>query len=156
MSFDRKTIAWTTGLALLAAGVLYLFSPLSPASGSELPTVTVYKSPACTCCAAWAEHMEEAGFRVETVEDRNLTLVKHDNGVPGSLFSCHTATVGGYTVEGHVPADDVKRMLAERPDIRGIGVAGMPAGSPGMPGVPEGYTVASFTEEGATSVYARH
>lgn len=156
MSFNKKTIAWSAGLALLLAGGLYFLSPWSTASASGLPTVTVYKSAACTCCTGWVEHMEEAGFHVETVEDQNLTLVKHDNGVPESLFSCHTATVDGYTVEGHVPAEDVKQLLTQRPEIRGIGVAGMPAGSPGMPGVPEGYTVASFTAEGASSVYARH
>ena len=153
MSDMKKTIAWIAGLALLAGGGMFLFGS-SP--GSDLPTVTVYKSAACTCCAGWVEHMEEAGFHVKTVEDQNLTLVKHGNDVPESLFSCHTATAGGYAVEGHVPAGDVKRMLTRRPDVRGIGVAGMPAGSPGMPGVPQGYTVVSFTEGGATSVYARH
>lgn len=152
---DRNRWLYSIAAVLaLAAGALFFVTGTS--SGSDLPTVTVYKSPACGCCEGWVEHMEDAGFEVEVVENQNLMVVKADAGVPPSLHSCHTATVGGYVVEGHVPADDVKRMLREEPAIAGIGVGGMPQGSPGMSGVPEPFTVATFTTDGSTAVYARH
>jgi hypothetical protein len=155
MSDDRRN-RWLYSIAgvLTAAAVgLFLFTT---ASSSELPTVTVYKSAACVCCGGWVEHMEDAGFDVDVVEDRNLMAVKADRRVPSALHSCHTATVDGFTVEGHVPAADVKRMLQERPPVVGIGVGGMPTGSPGMPGIPEPYAVEAFSGDGATAVYAEH
>lgn len=154
MSDRNKWLYSIAAVLALAAGGLFLLSGTS--SGSELPTVTVYKSAACVCCEGWVEHMEDAGFEVNVVEDRNLMLVKAEAGVPGSLHSCHTATVAGYAVEGHVPASDVLRMLEERPSIAGIGVGGMPQGSPGMSGLPEPYAVATFSADGSTAVYARH
>lgn len=155
MSDDRRN-RWLYSIAgvLTAAAVgLFLFTT---ASSSQLPTVTVYKSAACVCCGGWVEHMEDAGFDVDVVEDRNLMAVKADRGVPPALHSCHTATVDGFTVEGHVPAADVKRMLRERPSLAGIGVGGMPTGSPGMPGIPEPYAVEAFRGDGSTAVYAEH
>lgn len=100
--------------------------------GPDAPTLTVYKSPTCGCCAMWAEHMEAAGFTVVTEDRDDMAAVKDSLGVPGDLASCHTGVVGGYVVEGHVPAEQVARMLAERPDLLGLAVPGMPIGSPGM------------------------
>lgn len=100
----------------------------------------------------WVDHLRESGFEVETRDLPNLTAVKDSLGVPGSLASCHTAVVDGYVVEGHVPANEIKRLLSERPDVRGISVPGMPLGSPGMevPGrPPQTYDVVSFGEAGA-------
>jgi hypothetical protein len=107
---------------------------IAVAAGTELPTVTVFKSPACECCDAWVDHMRAAGFHVEVqdVSDKALAVLKRRPGVASQHASCHTAEDDGYFVEGHVPADDVKRLLAEHPAARGLAVLGMPAGSPGM------------------------
>lgn len=153
MSLSNRSLLSLVGVGMLAVAGFFLFSTSTP---SDLPAMTVYKSAACVCCEGWVAHMEDAGFDVEVVEDRNLMAVKSDRRVPRALHSCHTATVAGYTVEGHVPAEDVKRMLRERPTVAGIGVGGMPPGSPGMSGVPEPYLVESFGTDGSTSVYARH
>lgn len=124
-------------------------------AGAENPTVTVYKSPTCNCCTKWVSHLEENGFTVKTTNLPNVMPVKNRLGVPQALSSCHTAVVDGYVVEGHVPADVIQRMLAERPDITGIGVAGMPIGSPGMEGPnPQPYDVIAFDRRGRQEVYA--
>lgn len=154
MSMSRKTLfANVAGFGLLAASGLFLYSVVT---ASDLPAMTVYKSAACGCCAGWIDHMEEAGFDVEVIEDENLVRVKADRRVPAPLHSCHTAVVEGFTVEGHVPAADVERLLRERPPVAGIAAAGMPKGSPGMPGIPEPYDVEAFTVDGQTAVYASH
>ncbi len=133
----------------------------APATGTAgavdqaLPEVVVYKTETCGCCNGWIEHLRAAGFEVDARDVRDLMSVKLDAGVPGPLVTCHTALVDGYVVEGHVPADQVKRMLAEQPEVAGIGVAGMPIGSPGMEGPnPQPYQVVAFDRDGAMSVYA--
>ena len=120
-----------------------------------LPTVVVYKTETCGCCNGWIEHLRAAGFTVDARNVQNLMSVKVDAGVPGPMVTCHTALVDGYVVEGHVPVDQVKRMLAERPDVVGIGVPGMPSGSEGMD-MPNGqpYQVLTFDRDGNTAVYA--
>lgn len=102
--------------------------------------------------------MRGAGFQVEArdISDEQLTALNAQSGVPGQLEACHTAQVGGYLVEGHVPAEDVRRLLRERPQVIGIAVPGMPQGSPGMSGRPEPYQVIAFAAGGRTSVWARH
>jgi hypothetical protein len=131
--------------------------PPVPVAG--LPRVRVHKSPTCGCCSAWVQHMQLAGFAVEVVETDDLEPVRKRVGVPVGKASCHTAEVDGYFVEGHVPADDVKRLLRERPAARGLTVPGMPVGSPGME-VPSGetqpYAVLLVGEDGGTSEFARH
>lgn len=121
------------------------------------PVVTVYKSPTCGCCTAWAEHMREAGFPVETVDVGDMSAVKRRYGIPPGLQSCHTAVVDGYAIEGHVPAEDVKRLLAEAPEAGGLAVPGMPIGSPGME---QGDTVEPYevllVDDGQATVFARH
>ncbi|MEJ7810224.1 MAG: DUF411 domain-containing protein [Gemmatimonadaceae bacterium] len=120
-------------------------------------TVTVYKSPSCGCCKNWVEHMRANGFRVATVDRDEFTDVKREHGVGEALESCHTALVGGYVVEGHVPAADVRRLLLERPAVLGIAAPGMPMGSPGMEGPrTDRYDVVSFDKSGATKVFASH
>jgi hypothetical protein len=117
----------------------------------------VYKSPTCGCCGAWIEHVEAHGFRVAVQNLPDITVAKRELGVPQELWSCHTARIGDYLVEGHVPAIDIERMLSERPAIAGIAVPGMPAGSPGMevPGYSEAYDVYAFGS-GGHDVFARH
>lgn len=122
-----------------------------------LPKMTVTRDPNCGCCGAWVEHLRQAGFPVEVVESRNVDRLKAELGVPRSLAACHTGEVAGYVVEGHVPADAVKRLLAERPQARGLAVPGMPVGSPGMEveGVkPDTYDVVLFGPE-AQRAFAR-
>ena len=126
---------------------------------AEWPIVLVHKTPTCGCCGAWVEHMRHAGFTVEVDERDDLEPIRKQLGVPYGKGSCHTAEVEGYFVEGHVPAEDVKRLLAERPDARGIALPGMPIGSPGMEieGVPpQAYTVELVDKDGVSTPYARH
>ncbi|MCM2335934.1 MAG: DUF411 domain-containing protein [Pseudomonas sp.] len=126
---------------------------------AALPLVTVHKSPTCGCCGLWVEHMQQAGFTVEVIETDEVGAVKERVGVPYGKGSCHTAEVGGYFVEGHVPADDIKRLLAEKPDAKGLTVPGMPLGSPGME-VPDGRVQRYETElvgrDGGTTTFAVH
>lgn len=121
------------------------------------PRLTVYKTPTCGCCGKWVRHMRDAGFEVTTVDLNDLTAVKSKNGVPAEIAACHTAIVEGYVVEGHVPASDVLRLLAERPPVSGLVVPGMPVGSPGMEGPrPERYDVYAFDSSGRTTRFAVH
>lgn len=127
----------------------------TPLAAAELPGVSVFKNAACGCCNGWVDHMREAGFDVEAHDVGNLTEVKVASGVPGHMASCHTAHIDGYTIEGHVPADVIQRLLAERPDIEGLAVPGMPIGSPGMEGPnPQPYEVFAFDADGNTTVFA--
>ena len=124
-------------------------------AAQDLPTVLVYKTPSCGCCNGWVEHLEAAGFVVDARNVTDLMTVKHDSGVPVSMSSCHTAIIDGYVVEGHVPAEQVMRLLAERPDIAGIAAPGMPIGSPGMEGPgAKPYQIMSFTNAGEAAVFA--
>ena len=143
--------------SLLLAGLLpFGLSVVSCSKPAEAgPIVTVYKTPTCGCCANWVEHLEEHGFRVETVDQPDLTSIKRQHGIPAALESCHTALVGGYAIEGHVPADVIQRALTERPTVKGLAVPGMPQGSPGMEtGTEERYEVYTFDENGPRAVYA--
>ena len=133
-------------------------APVAAASlPADAPALTVYKTPTCGCCAAWASYMEREGFRVETRDLPSLAAVKDSLGVPADLGSCHTGVVDGYVVEGHVPAESVRRMLAERPDARGLAVPGMPIGSPGMEqgDLRQPYDVLLVGEGGEAAVYDR-
>lgn len=94
----------------------------------------LYKNPQCGCCEDYAKYLRTHGFEVDVVPTHDLDQVKKDNGVPEQLGGCHTTLIGGYVVEGHVPVETMKRMLRQRPDIRGISLPGMPLGSPGMTG----------------------
>lgn len=114
---------------LLPAGML-----VSAAVFAAGEAVTLYKTPGCTCCDAYADYLRDNDFRVEVIPTHDLPGVKEEQGVPGELAGCHTALIAGYTFEGHIPVDSVRRILAEQPDIAGISVPGMPAGSPGMTG----------------------
>jgi len=133
---------------------------VAPAVQAEtLPEVEVWRSPSCGCCGAWIAHMREEGFTVKDHVTQEMHDVKVGLGVPAAYASCHTATVGGYLLEGHVPADDVKRLLAEKPDAgRGLLVPGMPVGSPGMemPGRSDPYDVLLLKEDGRVSVFEHH
>lgn len=120
-------------------------------------TITVYKSPTCGCCGKWEDHMRSAGFTVKSVPTNDLDAVKKTHAIPMNMQSCHTGLVNGYIVEGHAPAADIARMLDEKPDIRGIAVPGMPAGSPGMEGAwRDAYDVVTLPKSGTSTVWSRH
>lgn len=130
---------------------------MSPDALAASEVVTVYKSPYCGCCAKWVDHLRENGFRVQTVDTQALAGLKSSVGVPAELASCHTAMVEGYIIEGHVPAQDIRRLLEERPTVKGLTVPGMPHGSPGMEGpAPEHYQVLTIDAGGKTTVFAEH
>lgn len=128
-------------------------------SGKPLPTITVHKTPTCGCCAVWVEHLRSAGMSVVVRDHDDLGPIKQRLGIPYGKGSCHTAEVAGYFVEGHVPAVDIRRMLSEKPKIKGLVLPGMPLGSPGMevPGRPiDPYTVEAVQPDGSTKAYANH
>ncbi|MBE0627906.1 MAG: DUF411 domain-containing protein [Burkholderiales bacterium] len=124
----------------------------------ELPTVEVYKTLSCGCCGFWVEHMQKSGFKINVHNVRDVTPVRENFGVPDAMASCHTAMVGGYAIEGHVPAADVQRLLRERPKATGIAVPGMVQGSPGMDQGQgkEPYSVILFSKSGRPYVFAQH
>ncbi len=127
-------------------------------AGEPLPRMTVTRDPACGCCGSWIAHVKAAGFSVDEVQSENVAPLKTKLGVPLELSSCHTAEIGGYAIEGHVPADAIKRLLAEKPQAKGLAVGGMPTGSPGMEvegSPPDIYDVVLFAADGQR-VFARY
>lgn len=136
-------------------------APVTPVSSHAVGVtdtmMTVYKRADCGCCGKWVEHIEQHGFHVDARNVEDVWPIKEQLGVPERLGSCHTAVIAGYVVEGHVPADIIRKMLRERPQIAGIAVAGMPIGSPGMEGDGsrrDRYDVIAIGRDGSTSVYA--
>jgi hypothetical protein len=128
-----------------------------PAVAASKPAIAVQKSPTCGCCTAWVGHLRAHGYPVKTEDILDLAPIKQKLGVPPALQSCHSASVEGYVIEGHVPADLIDRLLRERPAVVGLAVPGMPVGSPGMeaPGqTPERYQILAFDRSGRTTVYA--
>jgi hypothetical protein len=127
-----------------------------PARAANLPPLVVWKDAGCGCCNGWVEHMRGAGFHVTAQDSANMAAVKQARGVPEALQSCHTAVIDGYVIEGHVPAADVMRLIAERPQAKGLAVPGMPASAPGMDQPGEPYTVALFGAPAGNRIYAQH
>jgi hypothetical protein len=144
-------------LALLAGVAFVLAGPAHPVLAAG-PDVEVWKSPTCECCTAWVRHLEAEGFAVKVNVVDDINAVKTAHGVPARLQSCHTALVGPYVVEGHVPAQDIRRLLAEKPAAKGLAVPGMPQDAPGMDlKTGEPYQVVLFgAPGGGTSVYAQY
>lgn len=150
-NYLRFSAAGLFALAL-TAGALARVEAVAPA-----PVVTVYKSPSCGCCTKWVDHMRASGFEVVVKDMDDVTPIKNEAGVPKALRSCHTAVVSGYTLEGHVPADLVQKLLKEKPkSTAGLAVPGMPMGSPGMEGPrKDAYEVVAYGADGKTRVYAK-
>lgn len=156
---SRRVKLWGLfGIGLLA---LLLFitvkkaSPAAPASGAlRGKTIVVYRSPNCGCCANYITYLRRAGLKVEEKFSNKMTEIKKQYGVPASLESCHTARIGDYTVEGHIPLEAIEKLVADRPALAGIGLPGMPSGSPGMPGAKYGaFEISGFTAEGSVSPF---
>jgi|SRR5690606_129263 hypothetical protein len=154
----RRFLAGALLLTAIAGGSAYAAVVRQAQGASALPTVTTYRDPGCGCCILWVEHMRQAGFEVIVRNTPDMPSVRTRLGVAPHLQACHTSVVGNYVVEGHVPADDVKRLLREQPDVRGIAVPGMPIGSPGMEQGPvkHAYSTLAFDEKGQTTVFERH
>jgi hypothetical protein len=135
-------------LASTAGATSALLIPQMTRAAAPIP-VTLYKNPQCTCCESYAQYLEKNGFKVDVKPTNDLAEISRNAGVPGDLEGCHTMFVGGYVVDGHVPVEIIRRLLAERPQIAGITLPGMPAGSPGMTGPKtEPWTIYAVTKDG--------
>ena len=147
--------------ALLALGIVTPAAPQAqktpaPAAKAAGEKITVYRSRTCGCCGKWVQHLKDHGFQVTEHIVEDMAAAPGRTRVPEKLRSCHIATIGRYVVEGHVPADVVKDMMKKRPEIEGVAVPGMPAGSPGMESpYPEKYDIVAWTKDGKTSVFAK-
>lgn len=131
-----------------------IFIAASPAAAA---TIEVIKTATCGCCSKWVEHLRKAGLTVKTINVDDVSPTARALGVPDALRSCHTARIGGYAIEGHVPAADIKRLLREKPKAAGIAVPGMPAGSPGMESATrQRFATMIFDRSGKYRVYAQH
>ena len=145
MMHDLSDLTRRSALGIFAGAAIM---PLSSAF-AQSPSILVHKDPNCGCCSGWVQHLKAAGFTVTVEETANLQIVRKRLRVPADLAACHTAEVGGYILEGHVPAVAVRRLLEERPAATGLAVPGMPVGSPGMEGgEPKPYDVVLFGASG--------
>ena len=148
---------WILG-AMLAALAPAAPAQTGPSSAIAQPVIEVWRSPTCGCCGEWVKHLQRSGFatRVHMVED--TSAVRRAAGIPERLGACHTAKVAGYAIEGHVPAPEIRRLLAEKPKAVGLAVPGMPLGSPGMEqgGMKQPYEVLLVAKDGGTSVYRKY
>lgn len=155
----------TTMATLLAMTYLALLMPISALADSvwDKPTqdvsmplkITVYRSPSCGCCGKWLEHLKKHDFAVTDIKTRDMRSIKSQFRVPEGLASCHTGIINGYVIEGHVPAGDIKKLLAEKPDVVGLTVPAMPSGTPGMEmgGRKDPFAVISFDKDGEDKTY---
>ena len=147
--------AGESGRPAAAASSMAMVDATLVATIAETPTIKVYKSPTCGCCALWVDHMREAGFQLDVEDTDDMIGVKVEAGLPLQLQSCHTALVDGYVFEGHIPAEVIARFLAEKPSASGLAVPGMPVGAPGMEFGDriDPYDVIRFDAAGNTSIY---
>ena len=142
---------------LLPTLLLSISLTSTPAFAADTPEVDVYKSPYCGCCGGWVKHMEENGFKVKSHNVDDVAAARKQLGMPEKYGSCHTARIGNYLIEGHVPAADVKRLLKEKPKAVGLAAPGMPGGSPGMESAPaQPYDVLLVEKNGRAKVFATH
>lgn len=145
-------------LASLAAACGGSSSPESASASAVVPSgaeisITVYKSPTCSCCSGWEEYLRKHGFNVTSVPTDDLDAVNEQYGIPSEVQPCHTAVIGDYVVGGHIPVEFIAQLLTERPEIDGIALAGMPAGTPGMGGTREGALTVYAIKDGETSIF---
>ena len=118
----------------------------------------VYRSPSCGCCGVWVEHAKKHGFRIKDIKTESIEALKQQYNVPPELVSCHTAIIDGYLIEGHVPADDIKRFLEQKPKVAGLAVPGMPLGTPGMEAGErkQAFQVLAFNDQGEVEVFKEY
>jgi hypothetical protein len=155
MKTSKMTRRQTLGLA---TAVLASAATTTRAANPALPAITAYRNPGCGCCEKWAAMLQQNGFPLTMKDDADLASRKTKAGVPEDLAGCHTAFIGDYVIEGHVPLVDIMRLVIEAPRIKGIAVPGMPMGSPGMETdqTPEHYDVVAFTADGKRDVFSTY
>lgn len=147
----------SAGLVSVLLALLSGMPVMAQSGAASGPVVSVYKSSSCGCCGAWVEHLRKNGLRVVAHDVADVTAHREKLGIPQALGSCHSASVDGYAIEGHVPAADIRRLLRERPRARGIAVPAMPLGSPGMEGPrKDPYDTLLFQRDGSYVVFERH
>ena len=142
----------------VAGVIIWLATVTGAEAAPEALKITVHRDPSCSCCGGWIEHLSTQGFQPKNVLTPDMIALKQQYGVSSDLASCHTAVIDGYVIEGHVPADDIKRLISEKLDVAGIAVPGMPVGTPGMESgnIREPFTVFSFDKQGNTKVFKQH
>jgi hypothetical protein len=156
---DRRSFVIRVA-GLVAAGAAGRQLTAQVAGSSPKPTpITIYKSSSCECCAKWVTHVRDNGFEPTVRDEEDMDAIKAQLGVPEGVRSCHTALVGKYLIEGHVPASDIQRLVGQKPRVTGLAVPGMPTGTPGMapPGAKiAGFEVVTFQLDGTTKTFARY
>jgi hypothetical protein len=144
----------------IAIALLVNASPVLAESkpAEEIIDITVHRSPSCNCCGKWVEHLKQNNFKVNDIVSEDVQAIKNKYGITTQLASCHTALVGGYVVEGHVPANDIRKLLKDKPDVVGITVPGMPSGTPGMEmgSKKDAYQVISFDKSNQRQVFTSY
>ena len=151
-------ILLTVAVFVIAVGGYYAAFGKTSANenvGENKITATLYKSPTCSCCLGHASYLKGKGFDVETIVEGDISLIKEKHNIPYNMQSCHTTEIGDYFVEGHVPIEAVNKLLAEKPDVDGIALPDMPAGSPGMPGIKRGKFIIYSLKNGESSEFVR-
>jgi hypothetical protein len=153
----QKIGIFTSAFAVLAVSIYIGFNVGGQQAVADTNEIMVYKSPTCGCCKKWVKHLEDQGFNVTSKNMQNMNPIKKTIGVQRQYQSCHTAKIGKYFIEGHVPAKDIKRLLKEQPDIKGLSAPGMPMGSPGMEGPrKDRYDVIAIDENDRATVYSSY
>lgn len=150
-------LAVTVVLTIVILGILGIYAPISSAIQDKQTafSTTVYRSPDCSCCGGWIDHLKANGFEIKDYPTLDIEAIKHMYSVPDNLTSCHTAVVNGYIIEGHVPARDIKHLLQEKPNVSGLSVPQMPVGTPGMEmgNKKDPFSVFSFNKQGKIIVF---
>lgn len=157
-TYSSKKSKRTYMFPLIGALIVSLFVGVNfTYKTAQAEDIMVYKSPTCGCCKKWVNHLRKEGFNVKTKDYRDMKPIKQTIGVKGQYQSCHTAKVGKYFIEGHVPAKDIKKLLKDKPDIKGLAVPGMPMGSPGMEGHrKDKYNVIAVDKNNTSSIYSSY
>jgi hypothetical protein len=149
---SRRTLL--LGTVVVGSGGVFAWNVLGSAQPAKAAAITVWKSPTCGCCGGWVDYMRGKGYQVAVNHVADPDPIKAQLGVPAALYSCHTAKIDDYLVEGHVPEAAVAKLLAERPHLKGIALPGMPEGSPGMDGAPGIYRIVGFDANGRIHRFA--
>jgi hypothetical protein len=155
---NMENHSMTRRMVLGGISILALTTGTGLAGATSLPAIVAYRNPGCGCCEKWAEQLKAAGFEVSMQDDPDLSARRVAAGVPEDLAGCHTAVMGDYVIEGHVPLADILRLLTEKPKIKGIAVPGMPMGSPGMEmgEMRDAYDVVAFATDGSRIIFAKY
>ncbi|GAB1543561.1 DUF411 domain-containing protein [Scytonema sp. NUACC21] len=151
-------ISIITGFAVMSCATAAVAGEGNTASFSGTQEITVYRSPYCSCCGGWVEHMQKHGFKIKDIKTDEIEAIKQKYNLPPQLASCHTAIVDGYVMEGHIPADNIKRLLKQKPNVAGLAVPGMPVGTPGMEmgSKKQPFAVMAFDSNGDVTVFQEY